>query len=139
MDTLRAESLSRELVEAAPDHDLSMVRLPTLPYGYSEHHMNYAGTVTLSSDTYQRVIVEIGKSIAEHGAERLAVVNCHGGNNAPLTLAADQDSARPRSSKRRSSTGRISHATGCESGSARSGATRETTRRALSNSSIPTS
>jgi creatinine amidohydrolase len=90
VDTLRAESLSRELVEAAPDHDLSMVRLPTLPYGYSEHHMNFAGTVTLSGDTYQRVIVDIGESIAEHGAERLAVVNCHGGNNAPFTLAADR-------------------------------------------------
>ncbi|MCO8246443.1 MULTISPECIES: creatininase family protein [unclassified Haladaptatus] len=90
VDTLRAESLSREIVEAAPDHDLSMVRLPTLPYGYSEHHMNYPGTVTLSGDTYQRVVVEIGESMANHGAERLLVLNCHGGNRAPLTLAADR-------------------------------------------------
>jgi creatinine amidohydrolase len=90
VDTLRAESLTRELVEAAPDHDLSMVRLPTLPYGYSEHHMFAPGTVTLDADTYRRVLTEIMTSVAEHGAERIAVVNCHGGNIAPLKLAADR-------------------------------------------------
>ncbi|MDZ7701746.1 MAG: creatininase family protein [Halobacteriales archaeon] len=41
VDTLRAETLTRKLAEAAPDHGLDIVRLPTLPYGYSEHHMNY--------------------------------------------------------------------------------------------------
>ena len=90
VDTLRAEALTRELVEAAPDHDLSMVRLPTLPYGYSEHHMFAPGTVTLDSDTYGRVLVEIMTSIAEHGAERIALVNCHGGNLAPMKLAGDR-------------------------------------------------
>lgn len=90
VDTLRAESLTRELVEAAPDHDLSMVRLPTLPYGYSEHHMHAPGTVTLGADTYRRVLIDIMTSVAEHGAKRIAVVNCHGGNIAPLKLAADR-------------------------------------------------
>jgi creatinine amidohydrolase len=90
VDTLRAESLTRELVEAAPDHDLSMVRLPTLPYGYSEHHMRSPGTVTLGADTYRAVLTEIMTSVAEHGAERIAVVNCHGGNREPLKLAADR-------------------------------------------------
>ncbi len=90
VDTLRAENLSRELVEAAADRDLSMVRLPTLPYGYSEHHVNYPGTVTLMADTYQSVLEEIGESMAAHGADRLAFVNCHGGNRSPMKLAADR-------------------------------------------------
>ena len=90
VDTLRAESLTRELVEAAPDHDLSMVRLPTLPYGYSEHHARSPGTVTLDADTYRSVLVEIMTSVADHGASRIAVVNCHGGNREPLKLAADR-------------------------------------------------
>ena len=90
VDTLRAEALTRELVEAASDHDLSMVRLPTLPYGYSEHHMRSPGTVTLGADTYRAVLTEIMRSVADHGAERLAVVNCHGGNREPLKLAADR-------------------------------------------------
>jgi creatinine amidohydrolase len=90
VDTLRAENLSRELVEAAPERDLSMVRLPTLPYGYSEHHMRFAGTVTLMPDTYQQVLEDIGASVAENGAERLLIVNCHGGNRSPMKLAADR-------------------------------------------------
>jgi creatinine amidohydrolase len=90
VDTLRAEELSRELAEAAPDHGLTLVRLPTLPYGYSEHHMHAPGTVTLGADTYRAVLTEIGRSVAEHGADRLAVVNCHGGNREPLKLAADR-------------------------------------------------
>jgi len=89
-DTLRAEALTRELAEAAPDHGLDLLRLPTLPYGYSEHHMNYAGTVTLQPDTYRAVLVEIGASLAAHGAQRLAFANFHGGNREPMKLAADR-------------------------------------------------
>mgnify|MGYP006292151385 FL=1 len=90
VDTLRAENLTRELVEAAPEHDLSMVRLPTLPYGYSEHHMPLAGTITLQPDTYREVLEEIARSVHEHGAKRLVIVNCHGGNREPMKLAADR-------------------------------------------------
>lgn len=90
VDTLRAERLSQALVELASDWDIPMVRLPTLPYGYSEHHMNYAGTVTLQAETYIQAIVDIGRSLAVHGAPRLVFLNCHGGNREPLKLAADR-------------------------------------------------
>ncbi|SFL68356.1 creatinine amidohydrolase [Halogranum rubrum] len=90
VDTLRAENLSRVLVQAATDRDLSMIRLPTLPFGYSEHHMTRSGTLTLMPDTYQKVVEELGASVAQHGAKRLLIVNCHGGNNAPLKLAGDR-------------------------------------------------
>jgi creatinine amidohydrolase len=88
VDTLRAEHLTEALVTAADDPQF--VRLPTLPYGESEHHMNFGGTVTLSPDTYQNVVVDIAESLSRHGVERLVVVNCHGGNRDPLSLAADR-------------------------------------------------
>ncbi len=90
VDSLRADHLTAALVEAAPDYDLRFVRLPTLRYGYSEHHMNYPGTVTLSAETYTRVLVEIGQSLAAHGVERLLMVNFHGGNREPMKLATDR-------------------------------------------------
>ncbi|MFC7071145.1 creatininase family protein [Halobaculum lipolyticum] len=89
-DSLRAEHLSAELVEAAPDHDLDLLRAPTLPYGYSEHHMPFPGTVTLSQDTYKQALIDIGASLAEHGAERVIFLNCHGGNTEALALASDR-------------------------------------------------
>ncbi|MFT4963597.1 MAG: creatinine amidohydrolase, partial [Halobacteriales archaeon] len=58
-------------------------------YGYSEHQMPFAGTITLQSDTYREVLEQIARSIHEHGAKRLVIVNCHGGNRAPMKLAAD--------------------------------------------------
>lgn len=89
-DSLRAGHLSAELVEAAPDHDLDLLRAPTLPYGYSEHHMPFPGTVTLSQDTYKQALIDIGASLAEHGAERVLFLNCHGGNKEALALATDR-------------------------------------------------
>ena len=89
-DTLRADHLTAELVDAADEFDLDLLRLPTLPYGQSEHHMRFPGTVTLSTETYVDVIREIGESMVEHGADRLLIVNCHGGNREPLSVAADR-------------------------------------------------
>lgn len=89
-DTLRADHLTAELVEAAPGFDLDLLRLPTLPYGQSEHHMTFPGTVTLSTETYIDVVCDIGESMATHGLDRLLVVNCHGGNREPLSIAADR-------------------------------------------------
>jgi creatinine amidohydrolase len=89
-DTLRADYLTAELVDAADEFDLDLLRLPTLPYGQSEHHMRFPGTVTLSTETYVDVIREIGESMVEHGADRLLIVNCHGGNREPLSVAADR-------------------------------------------------
>ncbi|MES3161985.1 MAG: creatininase family protein [Halorubrum sp.] len=89
-DTLRADHLTAELVDAAPAFDLDLLRLPTLPYGQSEHHMTFPGTVTLSTDTYIDVVRDIGESMAAHGLDRLVFVNCHGGNREPLSIAADR-------------------------------------------------
>ncbi|MEF8780436.1 MAG: creatininase family protein [Haloferacaceae archaeon] len=90
VDSLRASHLSADLVEAADRRGLELYRLPTLPYGYSQHHMRFPGTITLSPETYRQVIVEIGASLADHGVDRLLILNCHGGNREPLKLAADR-------------------------------------------------
>lgn len=90
VDSIRAAELSRRLAAEAPEFDLELALLPVLPYGESEHHMPFPGTVTLSPDTYQDVVVEIGESIAHHDANRLLLVNFHGGNREPLSLAADR-------------------------------------------------
>lgn len=90
VDTLRADHLSAELVERASAHDLRLVRLPALPYGYSEHHMTFPGTVTLAQDTYRDAVIDVGRSMAEHGVDRLVLLNCHGGNREPLAMAVDR-------------------------------------------------
>lgn len=90
VDSIRAEELTRDLCRRARERDLSLLMLPVLTYGYSEHHMPYAGTVTLSAETYQDMVFDIAESVHRHGATRLLLVNYHGGNRAPLRLAADR-------------------------------------------------
>jgi len=90
VDSIRAENLTAELAAAAPEHDLNLLVLPVLPYGYSEHHINYAGTVSLGADTYQEIIIDVGRSVQRHGATRFLVANFHGGNIEPHKLALDR-------------------------------------------------
>lgn len=60
---------------------------PSLPYGVSYHHMNFPGTITLSSDTFVQVLFEVVESLMEHGFERFMLINGHGGNIPALGTA----------------------------------------------------
>lgn len=60
----------------------SVVLLEPLPYTKSDEHAWSAGTVWLSYETLMSVLVDIGRSIAASGIERLLFVNGHGGNSA---------------------------------------------------------
>lgn len=90
VDTLRSEHLTDELAAAAPQHGLELLVLPPLPYGYSEHHLPFSGTITLDASTYQDVVVDIGRSIKEHGGKRFLITNFHAGNIEPHKLAIDR-------------------------------------------------
>jgi creatinine amidohydrolase len=54
--------------------------LPPLWYGFSPHHMRFAGSVTLGPETLMRLISDIVGSLVRHGFRRLVLVNGHGGN-----------------------------------------------------------
>ena len=60
---------------------------PTIHYGMSQHHMAFAGTVSLSPSTLMAVIVDVVDSLARHGFTHLYFLNGHGGNIAPVTAA----------------------------------------------------
>ncbi|MDI3341716.1 MAG: creatininase family protein [Sphaerobacter sp.] len=61
---------------------------PPVPWGVSFHHMNFPGTITLSTETFIQVLVEIIASLHHHGFERFLIVNGHGGNVAAMNIAA---------------------------------------------------
>jgi creatinine amidohydrolase len=60
---------------------------PGPPWGVSFHHMNFPGTITLSSDTFSQVLLEIVASLREHGFTRFMIVNGHGGNTNAMGTA----------------------------------------------------
>jgi creatinine amidohydrolase len=52
--------------------------------------MGFEGTVTLSSETIQQVMVEAAESLIRHGFKRLLFLSAHGGNAAVTTLIVDR-------------------------------------------------
>jgi len=68
---------------------MSGLVLPGGPLGVTPLHMAYEGTISLSPDTYIRLVTETCASTAKHGARELLMLNWHEGNIAPLALAAE--------------------------------------------------
>jgi creatinine amidohydrolase len=63
--------------------------LPGGPLGVTPIHMPFEGTITLTPDTYMRVVVETCASMAQHGAKYLVILNWHELNIPALGVAAD--------------------------------------------------
>jgi creatinine amidohydrolase len=63
--------------------------LPGGPLGVTPLHMPFEGTITLSPDTYMRLVVETCASMAQHGAKYLLILNWHELNIPPLGVAAE--------------------------------------------------
>lgn len=57
---------------------------PTISYGYSPHHMNFKGSVTLTFSTLVNVIKEVCASLIHHGFDKIVIMNAHGGNTNPI-------------------------------------------------------
>jgi creatinine amidohydrolase len=54
--------------------------LPTVAVGCSEHHMDFAGSLTVRHDTFSNVVQDNLESAYRHGFRNLFVLNAHGGN-----------------------------------------------------------
>jgi creatinine amidohydrolase len=83
-DIFAANSVSHAVAE-----QMDGVVLPGGPLGVTPMHMPYEATISLTPETYQRVVIETCLSTAQHGARKLLIVNWHEGNSASLALAAE--------------------------------------------------
>eukprot|EP01037_Dinobryon_pediforme_P009680 gene9680-9744_t len=63
---------------------------PTLNYGMSQHHLGFAGSVTLRPMTLMLVVRDVIQSLAVHGFRHFFFINGHGGNVASVTAAFDE-------------------------------------------------
>lgn len=60
---------------------------PGVRIGCSEHHMSFAGSLTLREETFAQVVADVCRSLAHHGFRHLVLIPTHGGNFAPLARA----------------------------------------------------
>lgn len=78
-----AERLAQELGDFA-------LLCPALPYGISDHHQRFAGTVSLRASTFIDMLMDVLGSLKGHGIERVVIVNGHGGNMAALSILSSR-------------------------------------------------
>jgi creatinine amidohydrolase len=85
--SLSVDSILSERVATEAAEPLGVPVFPVLAYGITPYFMAYPGTVTLSAETYLRVVSDILESLRRTGFRRILLVNGHGGN-APAQTAA---------------------------------------------------
>ncbi|HYM12871.1 MAG TPA: creatininase family protein [Bryobacterales bacterium] len=86
-DVFAVEAVAREAAAQA-SAQIPVVVTPTLPFGSSHHHFVFGATMSLSTETYFRVLCELIESLITDGFTRIFLVNGHGGNHELAQLAA---------------------------------------------------
>src|SRR3954463_1706205 len=78
-----------QVIGSAVAERMDGLLLPATPFGVTPMHMPFEGTITLSTDTYMRVVTETCVSTAQHGAKYLLIINWHEGNIPSLAIASE--------------------------------------------------
>ena len=78
-DTRLGQEIAHRAARKAYDQR-PVVVTPVVWSGLSEHHMPFGGTLTLSHDTFRRVIHDLVDAITRHGFRDILISNSHGGN-----------------------------------------------------------
>ena len=84
-DVTLVEAVCRGAAERLAD---KTVLLPPIVHGYSPHHMDFPGTITIGWDTFCRYCTDVATSLVRHGFKRVLLVNGHGSNQNLVDMAA---------------------------------------------------
>jgi creatinine amidohydrolase len=84
------DHLCAEVVAKGVGDAIGCMVAPTLAYGMSQHHLGFAGSVTLRPSTLMLVVCDVVQSLATHGFRKFFFINGHGGNVASVTAGFDE-------------------------------------------------
>lgn len=63
---------------------------PVIRLGYSDHHLGFPGTISLSNETLVQVLFEVVESLEFSGVKKIIFLSGHGGNDTALAMAAEK-------------------------------------------------
>jgi creatinine amidohydrolase len=86
MDFFTVEAIAREAAAIA-GAEIDIVVAPALPFGSSHHHFVFGATLSLTTETYRRVLYELVESLVTDGFKTIFLLNGHGGNHELAQLA----------------------------------------------------
>jgi creatinine amidohydrolase len=85
VDVFLCESVCLEVGRRAADRVLV---LPPVAYGLNLHHIDFPGTIHIEPDVFIAFCLNITKSVAYHGFQKILLVNGHGSNTPLVDLVA---------------------------------------------------
>jgi creatinine amidohydrolase len=88
-DVRLVEAVARGAIErfnAAGDG--KAILFPTQVHGYTPHHLDFPGSVTLRWNVFVESLLDQGRSLIHHGFDRILIVNGHGSNIPLVNMAA---------------------------------------------------
>lgn len=77
VDNFLARSVCLEAAKRAPRELLVM---PTIPYGYNEHAQDFPGTIHVTYAHFIEYCLDVVKSVAYAGFDRIVIIDGHGSN-----------------------------------------------------------
>jgi creatinine amidohydrolase len=80
-----ASEICHRAADAVPD---DIVLLPPITHGFTPHHMDFPGPITIGWETFTKYCTDIGDSLARHGFKRILYLNGHGSNIPLVEMAA---------------------------------------------------
>lgn len=83
-DSIRAHAEAGDLAKRLGN----ALAAPSIRPGISEAHMQFPGTITLRSETYERLIEDYIDSYTRHGFDTFVLASTHGGNIPAMEQAA---------------------------------------------------
>jgi creatinine amidohydrolase len=86
-DVLIGQAYLQRVRELLPD-TVPATFLPIQPVGISTEHIDFPGTLTLSTEAALKAWMALGIDVARAGIKKLVIVTSHGGNGAAMTLVA---------------------------------------------------
>jgi creatinine amidohydrolase len=87
-DTIQGWDMVRMVIKQMADEGITVCSAPCMPFGVSQAHMKFPGSITLTSDTLMRVMKDVVRSLHYHGFRKFMLLISHGGNLQTLRLVA---------------------------------------------------
>ena len=86
-DFMIVSEVARRAAQELAD-EMHVVVAPTLPIGYSRHHLPFGATISVSAETLQRFLADMCESLVAVGFRQIFLINGHGGNSDIINVVA---------------------------------------------------
>lgn len=84
-DLRLCNAVCEQAAALAPDR---VVLVPGINHGYSPHHMDFPGAITIGAHTLIDYGLDVCRSLAHHGFKKILIVNGHGSNTPFIDIIA---------------------------------------------------